>query len=164
MRKGDVTGAFLQSRPYPDDLFCIPCPDICEQMGLPAESITKVKKACYGLVDAPLEWYRSISEFFAKLGLQKCWSDACCWVYVVDGVTKGIISGHVDDFLFSGDETHEGWCQVLKSIQTEYKSGNWEEQKFTQCGVQVEQHEDFSFSLSQEKYVEDLKYIFSASL
>ncbi|CAL1156473.1 unnamed protein product, partial [Cladocopium goreaui] len=51
MRKGDVTGAFLQSRPYPDDLFCIPCPEICERMGLPAESITKVKKACYGLVD-----------------------------------------------------------------------------------------------------------------
>ncbi|CAL1156524.1 unnamed protein product [Cladocopium goreaui] len=71
MRKGDVTGAFLQSRPYPDDLFCIPCPEICERMGLPAESITKVKKACYGLVDAPLEWYRSISDFFAKLGLQK---------------------------------------------------------------------------------------------
>ena len=159
MRKGDVTGAFLQSRPYPDDLFCIPCPEICEKMGLPAESITKVKKACYGLVDAPLEWYRSISDFFAKLGLQKCWSDACCWVYVVDGVTKGIISGHVDDFLFSGDETHEGWCTVLKSIQTEYKWGDWEEKRFTQCGVQVEQHEDFSFSLSQSKYVEDLKYI-----
>lgn len=78
---------------------------------------------------------------------------------MVDGVTKGIISGHVDDFLFSGDETHEGWCTVLKSIQTEYKWGDWEEKRFTQCGVQVEQHEDFSFSLSQSKYVEDLKYI-----
>ena len=75
------------------------------------------------------------------------------------GFTKGIISGHVDDFLFSGDETHEGWCTVLKSIQTEYKWGDWEEKRFTQCGVQVGQHEDFSFSLSQSKYVEDLKYI-----
>ena len=29
MRKGDVTGAFWQSRPYPDDLLCVPCSDIC---------------------------------------------------------------------------------------------------------------------------------------
>eukprot|EP00435_Cladocopium_sp_Y103_P050270 s2801_g15.t1 len=41
MRKGDVTGAFLQSRPYPGELYCIPTPEICEGMGLPAESITK---------------------------------------------------------------------------------------------------------------------------
>ena len=67
---------------------------------------------------------------------------------MVDGVTKGIISGHVDDFLFSGDEMHAGWCIVLKSIQTEYKLGGWEEKRFTQCGVQVEEHENFSFSLS----------------
>ena len=67
MFKGDVTGAFLQSRPYPDDLFCIPTPEICQAMKIPKESITKVKKACYGLVDAPLEWYRSICLFFNVL-------------------------------------------------------------------------------------------------
>ena len=54
MQKGDVTGAFLQSRPYPGELYCIPAPEICEAMGLPPESITRVRKACYGLVDAPL--------------------------------------------------------------------------------------------------------------
>eukprot|EP00435_Cladocopium_sp_Y103_P048422 s1300_g14.t1 len=62
MHKGDVTGAFLQSRPYPGELYCIPAPEICEAMGLPPESITKVRKACYGLVDAPLEWYRSVNK------------------------------------------------------------------------------------------------------
>jgi len=128
-------------------------------MGFPAVSITEVKNACYGLVDALLEWYRSISDFFTKLRLQKCWSDAYYWVYVVDGVTKEIISGHVDDFLFSGDETHEGWCTVLKCIQTEYKWGIGKKKMFTQYGIQVEQHEHFSFSLSQPKYVEDLKKI-----
>ena len=58
------TGAFLQSRPYPSQLLCIPCKEICKAMNLPEESVTKVRKACYGLVDAPLEWYRSISAFF----------------------------------------------------------------------------------------------------
>ncbi|CAE7362999.1 RE1, partial [Symbiodinium sp. CCMP2456] len=58
VQKGDVTGAFLQSRQYPDRLFCIPCPEICQALGIPEGSVTKVQKACYGLVDAPLEWYR----------------------------------------------------------------------------------------------------------
>ena len=159
MRKGDVSGAFLQSRPYPGELYCIPSPEICEGMKIPAESVTKVRKACYGLVDAPLEWYRSVSECFSRLQLQRCWSDPCCWVYVVDGTTKGIISAHVDDFLFSGDENHPGWCAILEGIKKEYRWSDWEHGKFTQCGVQVEQLADFSFSLSQEKYVTDLKYI-----
>ena len=81
-RKGDVTGAFLQSRTYPGELYCIPCPEICRAMNLPEESITRVRKACYGLVDAPLEWYRSICNFFefGKVGLRRLWSDPCCWI------------------------------------------------------------------------------------
>ena len=88
--KGDVTGAFLQSREYPDDLLCLPCPEILEAMGLPSDAAVRVKKACYGLVDAPLEWYRSICTFFSKIGLRRCWSDPCCWTYVKDGVLRGL--------------------------------------------------------------------------
>ncbi len=159
MRKGDVSGAFLQSRPYPGELYCIPSPEICEGMNIPCESITKVRKACYGLVDAPLEWYRSICEFFGRIGLHRCWSDPCCWLYIESGNTKGVISAHVDDFLFSGDEQHPGWCSILESIKKEYRWSDWEDGKFIQCGVMVEQLPDFSFQLSQEKYVQDLKYI-----
>ena len=158
-RKGDVTGAFLQSRPYPTDLLCIPCKEICEAMGIPEESVTKVKKACYGLVDAPLEWYRSISQFFRSIGLRKLWSDPCSWILEVDGVVHGIISGHVDDFLFSGSDENPLWASTCAAIKQEFKWTDWEEGTFTQCGVLVETHEDGSYSLSQEKYIDDLKYI-----
>ena len=158
-RKGDVTGAFLQSRPYPGELYCIPCPEICEAMGLEAGSITRVRKACYGLVDAPLEWYRSISTFFSALGLRRCWSDPCSWIYMNGGCLKGMISGHVDDFIFTGDETDQGWNQVIAAIQKEYKWSDWEDGSFTQCGVQVVQQPDFSFTLSQPQYVDGLKFI-----
>ena len=150
LRKGDVTGAFLQSRPYPGDLYCVPTPEICEAMKLPPESITRVQKACYGLVDAPLEWYRSICSFFVSLGLKRCWSDPCCWTYHEGSELKGIISGHVDDFLFSGDETNRNWKHILESIQKQYKWSDWEEKRLVQCWVLIEQHDDGSFSLSQE--------------
>ena len=157
--KGDVTGAFLQSRQYPEELLCIPCPEILEAMGLPAETITRVKKACYGLVDAPLEWYRSVSSFFNQLKLKRCWADPCCWTFTHNNQLEGIISGHVDDFVFSGNESSTAWQSVLAAIKQEYKWTDWESGTFVQCGVKVEAHSDGSYSLSQESYVEDLKYI-----
>eukprot|EP00435_Cladocopium_sp_Y103_P035426 s3103_g9.t1 len=157
--KGDVTGAFLQSRPYPSELTCIPCPEICTAMGLDANSVVRVKKACYGLVDAPLEWYRSICTFFQKLGLRRIWSDPCCWVLERSGTVRGIISGHVDDFLFSGSSSDPIWMEVREAIRKEFKWSDWESGKYTQCGVLVEEHADGTYSLSQESYISDLKYI-----
>ena len=124
VRKGDVTGAFLQSRQYPDDLFCIPCPEICESLGIEPGSVTRVKKACYGLVDAPLEWYRSVDEFLRTLGFERTWADACCWVLRDQGEILGAVSGHVDDFLFCGPEGHRLWESKLKAIQERFKWGD----------------------------------------
>lgn len=154
-----MTGAFLQSREYPDNLLCLPCPEILEAMGLPSDAAVRVKKACYGLVDAPLEWYRSICTFFSKLGLRRCWSDPCCWTYVKDGILRGLISGHVDDFMFSGLDGDMAWKHITDLIKKEYKWGEWESNRFVQCGVLVERHGDGSYELSQEKYVDELKYI-----
>ena len=72
-------------------------------MGLEGGSVVRMKKACYGLVDAPLEWYRTVTEYFESIGLTRLWSDACAWVYRVDGELQGLVSGHVDDFLFTGN-------------------------------------------------------------
>ena len=158
VQKGDVTGAFLQSRQYPDTLFCIPCPEICHALGVPEGSITRVRKACYGLVDAPLEWYRSVDTFLQGLGFSKLWSDPCCWVLRVDGILKGAISGHVDDFLFCGKQGDALWESKLQAIREHFKWGDWEEGRFTQCGVVVEQKPE-GFELSQPSYLENLQEI-----
>ncbi|CAE7406995.1 RE2, partial [Symbiodinium sp. KB8] len=70
LQKGDVSGAFLQGREYPDELFCVPCPEICQAMGLAEGTVTRLRRACYGLVDAPLEWYRTVDSFLQELGLE----------------------------------------------------------------------------------------------
>ena len=158
VRKGDVTGAFLQSRQYPDNLFCIPCPEICESLGIEPGSVTRVKKACYGLVDAPLEWYRSVDEFLRTLGFQRTWADACCWVLRDQGEILGAVSGHVDDFLFCGPEGNKLWESKLKAIQERFKWGDWESDRFTQCGVIIEQKPE-GFELSQPTYLDNLQEI-----
>ena len=158
-KKGDVSGAFLQGREYPGELFCIPCDEICKAMNLSPGTITKVKRGCYGLVDAPIEWYRSVSSFFEKIGLQKLWSDPCMWAWRPNGVLTGLISCHVDDFLFSGKPGDKTWEELLTKIQKEFSWGDWQSREFTQCGVEIKEMDDYSYQLSQPKYAEKIKEI-----
>ena len=158
LSKGDVTGAFLQSRAYPDQLYCIPTPDICQALGISPGSVTRVQKACYGLVDAPLEWWRSVDGFLQELGFERTWADSCCWVLRQKGVLKGVISGHVDDFLFAGKSGDAFWEIKLEAIRLKFKWGAWDTGSFTQCGVLVEQGPE-GIELSQPSYLEALSEI-----
>ncbi|OLP95145.1 Retrovirus-related Pol polyprotein from transposon TNT 1-94 [Symbiodinium microadriaticum] len=158
VKKGDVSGAFLQGREYPDRLHCVPCPEILEAMNLPPGSVTQLMKACYGLVDAPLEWYKSVDTFLKGLGLERSWSDPCVWYWRVDGVLRGAICGHVDDFLFMGSAEDAQWTAILDAIQKKFKWGDWETDVFTQCGVRVEKNKE-GFSLSQPGYANEVKEI-----
>ena len=159
VKKGDVTGAFLQGRTYPSELYCIPCPEILEAMGLGKEEIVKVKRGCYGLVDAPLEWYRSISEYLQSLGLVKSWAEPCCWFWKPQGELRAVVAGHVDDFLFSGSETDSEWKAIEQKIQQHFRWSDWEENTFTQCGVLIEAQVDGSFHLSQPHYMDKVNEI-----
>ncbi|OLP95920.1 Copia protein [Symbiodinium microadriaticum] len=158
LQKGDVSGAFLQGREYPDELFCVPCPEICQAMGLAEGTVTRLRRACYGLVDAPLEWYRTVDSFLQDLGLERTQADACAWVWRPEGRLRGMISGHVDDFLFSGGSGDRGWQAILDKIKQQFKWGDWEQDRFVQCGVQVEKTPE-GFSLSQPQYLEGVKEI-----
>ena len=123
VQKGDVSGAFLQGREYPGELLCIPCPEICQAMQIPEGSVTRLKRACYGLVDAPLEWYRTVADYFQELGLTRTWSDACCWVWRPNGQLRGVITGHVDDFMFSGRASDKEWQAILEKIRQKFQVG-----------------------------------------
>ena len=158
LQKGDVSGAFLQGREYPSDMYCVPCDEICSAMGLPAGSVTRLRRACYGLVDAPLEWYRTVSTYLESLGLQRLWSDPCAWVWRPDGKLRGMISGHVDDFMFSGRQGDAEWQAILRSIQERFRWSDWESEHFVQCGVKIDKVVE-GYELSQPTYLDDVKEI-----
>ena len=128
-------------------------------MNLNHDEICLVKRGCYGLVDAPLQWYRSISDTLAQLGLIKSWSDPCCWLYKPDGKLKGMIAGHVDDFLVAGCPEDKNWQAIEEALKQKYKWGEWETDRFAQRGVLIEAQPDGSFALSQPHYVGGVKEI-----
>ena len=156
--KGDVSGAFLQGRDYEGLLHVVPCDEICEAMNLQKGSITRLRKSCYGLVEAPLEWYRSVNEFMLSLGLERSWSDPCMWLWRPGGKLRGIISSHVDDFLFAGCCKDKEWEAILASIRHKFKWSDWEKDDFVQCGVRI-RREGNDFVLSQEQYIDGISEI-----
>ncbi|CAK9006036.1 Retrovirus-related Pol polyprotein from transposon RE1 (Retro element 1) (AtRE1) [Includes: Protease RE1 [Durusdinium trenchii] len=62
VKKGDVAAAFLQGREFSRDLYLIPTVEICEAMNLAPQSVVKMRKACYGLVEAPIEWFETMNQ------------------------------------------------------------------------------------------------------
>ena len=158
--KGDVSGAFLQGREYPGVLHCVPCDEICDALNVPRASVMRLRRACYGLVDAPLEWYKSVDEFLEGVGLQRTWSDPCTWVWRVQDELRGMISGHVDDFMFGGSDQDREWQDILQKIKARFKWGDWERdtEGFTQCGVRILRTSE-GYQLSQPQFIEGLQEI-----
>ena len=158
--KGDVSGAFLQGEDLTEELWCRPIREFCEELGVSADTPMLLRKAAYGLVQAPLHWYESICKKLSQLGYTRLTTEPCCWVYVdPQGCVRSAIHGHVDDFMFGGRANNSIHNQLMQQIQTAYKWGTWEYDKFEQCGIVITQHEDSSITLQQARFLEEVEEI-----
>ena len=173
--KGDVSGAFLQGRNLQRDLWVLPVPELAAALDVAPGEIMKLKKAAYWLVEAPVEWYISISTVLKEHGWRRLKSDLCCWILIDPSLVKAetekkvttrsecpvvaATGGHVDDFVFVGKEGNEVWETAKKNLQDHYRWKMWEYDNFLQCGVRVEHQKDGSFLLSQNEFVDELREI-----
>ena len=159
--KGDVSGAFLQGREFQRQVLCAPLPEICEALELPPGSITRLTRAAYGLVEAPLEWYLTVNAFLEELGFLRQVSDPCVWgLFDKTGQPIGWVCGHVDDFMFAGNPEDPRWKEICKCIQERFRWGEWENNNFVQCGVTIQRQTDGGFLLTQPEYVSQIDEVF----
>ena len=167
--KADVRGAFLQGRVFERELYVLPVPELSKALGIPEGEAARLRKAAYGLVEAPIEWYISICETLEQGGWRRLYSDPCCWILVdeslgddkpvedlKDSRVVAIAAGHVDDFLFLGVEENKKWQDARAALQAKYDWKDWEEHQFHQCGVRITQRSDYGFTLDQEEYVSEI--------
>ena len=158
--KGDVSGAFLQGQDMEEAIWCRPVKEICQEMGVADDTPMLLTKAAYGLVQAPLQWYRSVCTTMESLGYRRLITEPCCWVYVDEQQeVQSIIHGHVDDFVFGGHKNNPVHKRLMEALRQSFSWGTWEEQQFEQCGILVTQHEDFSITLNQQRFIEEIEEI-----
>jgi hypothetical protein len=65
--------------------------------------VCRLKRALYGLNQAPYAWYTRINNYFTGLGFTKSEADANLYKIVVEGKLL-IIFLYVDDLILTGDE------------------------------------------------------------
>ena len=59
----DICATFLQGKPQTDRVLAIePVEELVEALQLATNQVCKLEKGAYGLIDAPYQWFLSISE------------------------------------------------------------------------------------------------------
>ena len=128
--------------------------------------LAKVKKAVFGLADAPREWWLRLSRSLAEHHWMRTLIDGATWLlWDVElkveersaANLKGIIVAHVDDLLFVGDSSA---IKSFDSIGAELGFGSREVDDFTWCGKRIRRAEDRTIRLSMLEYHTNLKEIF----
>ena len=165
--KGDIKSAFLQGPASQEarNLYAVPVKELAAAMKIPAGNLVQVRKAAYGLVNAPAEFFRAINGALKELGFQQMRTEPCGWVFKVqDPQTKefktaGVICSHVDDFIIAGNEQCPEWHRALEGFFEKFRWSPWEFGAFSHCGIQIRESSDGSKILDHSKYCETLDQI-----
>ena len=85
-RKGDVKNAFLLGT-FDDkthgELAAEPVPELHKALNLREDEIVVLTKACYGLIDAPRRWWKSVVRDTQQLGWRSCRHEPCLMTWHV---------------------------------------------------------------------------------
>ena len=145
------------------DVYAWPVPELARAMGTTTSLRVKLIKACHGLVNAPAEWRKSVTQAMEEAGFQTLITEPCCWRLMdeVDGVSQviGVCAAHVDDFLLTGDESNVKYRNALTYLYDKFTWTPWEEGRFEHCGVDLSKERDGSFVLDHSRFWSKLQQV-----
>ena len=122
---GDLKSAFTQSMALRRENGPLYCKSSHGSMpGLHEEQLCQIVLGCYGLVDAPLNWRKTLVEFVTKeLKYRQSTLDPCTYMLFKDSKLCGLLAIEVDDLLMFGDEVHE---ECMARLQKRFTFGKIE--------------------------------------
>ena len=162
MQKADVKAAFLQGQELDPEnpKFVAAAPELAQAMGVAPGAALLLRKAAYGLCQAPLAWFEAVDKTLTALGGRRCVADPCIWVFTDDnGKVIGAIGTHVDDFLITGDKSSAEWKDVLDHLHRAFRWTPWEEGNFKQTGLELTQEPGGRIIMSQKHYLNEIEEI-----
>ena len=148
----DIKSAFLQGLPLTErDVRVIPPPEA----QVPSGHVWKLRISLYGLQDASLRFHWKVREVMKTLGLKQSRYDPAVFIDMgKDGVAKGIVGTHVDDFLLAGTK---GWrSDLTEKIRQHFQLGKVEESDFLYCGHRITSQAG-NIVLSQKEFADEVK-------
>ena len=153
----DIKTAFLRGRADSRILGLEPPPELRAKLGLQPQEVRRLLKGAYGLVNAPLLWFRELTKTVSDLGFIAAPFDPCCFILSNEqGQARGFIGIHVDDGLFAGDEFFH---KQINKLESQFPFRSRKKKDFVFTGLQIHQKEDFSITVDQTQYVKDINPI-----
>lgn len=145
----DVKSAFLQGDLNEDVYIEQPRGFELKEDG---DKVYKLRKALYGLRQAPRAWYSRLEGYFAKEGFKKCYCEHTLFIKTEKEQVL-IVSVYVDDLIYTGNS--ETLLKHFKiSMMKEFAMTDLGMMKYF-LGVEVTQDEHGIF-ISQQKYAVEI--------
>ena len=153
----DIRTAFLRGSDDSRQLGLEPPIELRNKMNLADDEIVQLLKGAYGRVDAPLLWFREFQKGLLELQFTQSPFDPCLFTLQDKrGQTCGLIGIHVDDGLCCGTPEFHA---KLKQLEAKYPFGSRKDRDFTFTGLHIQQHQDYSITVDQTKYVKAIEPI-----
>lgn len=148
----DVKAAFAQSDPLirpQGRLFVEPCDGVPVEKG----SLVELLQPVYGLDDAPLRWFETVTSYLKKkLHMKRALLEPCVFTrHNLLGQLEVLILLEVDDFIVATD-TAERMAEVRAALEERFLFGRWEEDEADYIGRHI-QRTPGEVRLDQQKYI-----------
>ena len=148
----DVRAAFLQSDPLTRVVLVKPPKEFRRD----SNTVWKLNKPVYGLIDAARCWYQTVKRVLEELGCTALTLDRSIYIFRHDNAFAGFLIIHVDDFLIGGNESFKKIIitQLMKRFQIRCR----EQDEFTYIGWHINQDEN-GIHVDQNTYKETIQPI-----
>jgi len=117
----------------------------------------RLKKAVFGLTEAPRKWWLRIRKDLLSLGWEEIVCLTATFILYDEGRMVGLLLLHVDDGLTAGDGAY--YEKKMQDLRKLAPLNAWRRGTFDFLGRRVRQHDDFSITVDQREYWKKVKHI-----
>ena len=153
---GDIKTAFLSGDEDVRNIFIAPPDDVRQMLNVDHETVLRLRKAVYGLVNAPKKWWDRLRKSLIQHGFTSCSLDPCVFVLRKSGKVHGVLGVHVDDMIGGGNETFN---RVMTAVRKEFDFGSWDIGNFRFKGRQISQMPNGEIVFDMEQFKHELEQI-----
>ena len=150
LRGADVKTAFLYAEQVRPVYFKPPKGADCEE-----DEVWLLKKALYGLKDAPLRWHQTLSTYLKNIGLQQAKSDPCLFFKRTREGQLVLMTITVDDILIAAS-TKELAEEVINKMKDKFTITDLGEPDYV-IGIHIDyDRPNHILKLNQKLYIETI--------
>ena len=136
------------------NIFIAPPDDVRKMLNVDHETVLRLRKAVYGLVNAPKKWWDRLRKSLIQHGFTSCSLDPCVFVLRQSGKVHGVLDVHVDDMIGGGNETFN---PVMTAVRKEFDLRSWETGNFRFKGRQISQMQNGEIVFDMKQFKHELE-------